>query len=304
MKPVLSSPWLLAVATSIFGGAGAAVVPAAPGDPVHHLPLSVPRPAEDPDKEPYPMWQTVHSPNPLNLTRVWHVHKCLQDWCDNREVLWEEGGKVTCRSDHQEGDNIVAWICNVGHYRRVCSAAMINMGAKHMISQMDEYRANHPAGHVYYTPDYSHSFIIGWDTYCDGSPSCGGYRDPTIVCENAIDKYGEGTHPKPPQYEAIANGYGSAHHEGYQVEDEGKSGNGESSYDGVTVEMEDGRGGIDDEEAEFEKFKLGQALKDAKIAEQPIRNKMWPATQEKPSVEGVSPINIHNNPAHGKHGGR
>ncbi|CAP65250.1 uncharacterized protein PODANS_5_4852 [Podospora anserina S mat+] len=282
MKYSLPGSWLLAAVTSLFGG-----VTASPDDP---LPPSVPRPADDPKVQSFPSWNPVHSGHHINLTRVRHVHKCLQDWCDDRYLIWELGGKAICKTDHPDGENVVGWLCNLGYYQKACSAAMLNQAAKKMIEGMDDYRAPSPAGHIYYMPERSQSFVFGWDTYCNGSPSCGGHRDPTIVCENQINHYRHRPSPKPAQFVSIANAYGSVRHEGYHVEED--------------VESEQGQNSNCTEEEEFEKFKKDQAMKDISIAEQIIKKKFWPHTQKGIPLEAASEENIYYNPEHHRNGGR
>ncbi|KAK4180954.1 hypothetical protein QBC36DRAFT_176436 [Triangularia setosa] len=259
MKQLSIASWLLAGATLLYGG-----VDAAPGDPIHHLPPSVPRPGEKPGGIEYPLYRPVHSLHALNLTRVWHVHKCLQDWCDNRELIWELGGKIRCKSDHPEGENVMAWICNMGYYRKACSSAMLNEAAKQIIESTSDYMANSPSGHVYYSAERSHSFVFGWDTYCDGSPTCGGYRDPTIVCENQLNSYRDRPAPKAVQYESIVNGYGSVHHDGYQDE-------GEKRYE---------EGNVHEDDEEFSKYQHEEVIKSITIEQPPVKNKIWPLTQD------------------------
>ncbi|KAK0714221.1 hypothetical protein B0T21DRAFT_352156 [Apiosordaria backusii] len=286
MKQPSFGPWLLAGAAFLFGATDAA-----PEEPVHYLPPSVPRPPERPGDPTYPVYKPVHSLHDLDLNRTRHVHKCLQDWCEEREFIWELGGKIRCKSDHDTGENVVAWICNMGYYQKACTSAMLNQAAKELIKSTSDYTVNSPSGHIYYSAQQGHQFIFGWDTYCDGSPTCGGYRDPTVVCENKLKHYRDRPAPKAVQYESIANAYGSVHHDGYQQEGEAnhdgekKSGKKYEVYDGYISENEDD---------EFEKYQNEERNKDRPIWEPPVNNTHWPHSQD--DVEGADEHNQYYGP--------
>ncbi|KAK4201721.1 hypothetical protein QBC40DRAFT_323655 [Triangularia verruculosa] len=248
MKQLSIGPLLLA-GTALFSGGV---------DAQHHLPPSVPRPPEKPDQITYPLYRPSYASNDINITRVRHVHKCLQDWCDNREEIFELGGKVRCRTNHPTGENVVGWICNMSYMRKACSSAILNEAAIQMIQQMDDHAAWSPAGHIYYNAVHSDVLLIGWNTYCDGSPSCGKYVDPTIVCEDVIRHYRDGPAPKPLQFDRIANGYGSAHHEGYEEDPDDAFGSAPARGD----------------EEKFIEWQNSEARKDIIIEEQPVKNKI------------------------------
>ena len=201
---------------------------------------AVPLEARGDPKEPgppqgWPHIDVIASYRSVNITRLRDAVKCLTNWCDNGERLWALGGKARCVTDHEDGGDVAAWVCNLTGAPMRCSTAMVFRSVDGLLSQAEMQGTSEETGStgtVWYSSAPQHHLLFGFDYHCNGRAACGQYYDSVQFCDSILDvpaksrksryrqgtiQAGSGAPRKPLQYKGVANAYDATRHEGTVV---------------------------------------------------------------------------------------
>ncbi|KAK4161932.1 hypothetical protein QBC43DRAFT_336927 [Cladorrhinum sp. PSN259] len=177
----------------------AALVSALPSKPLDLEAAGDPKGAKWPtDESGWPKLAGFASYNEINTTRMDEAVMCLMNWCQEDLKLLKNGGKVRCITDHDQGTNYVAWVCNASQYEKVCSKTAVKRAYDTLYDQAQEQGGDpeHSGGMLWYSTNHHDHLLFGFDRVCtynrSWSHNCGKQYHTETHCDQVLELHKSG----------------------------------------------------------------------------------------------------------------